>query len=111
MSATVLDLFESARLRDEAMERAEAGASMDWRARALIAVHRVATEQPSFLVDSVWAYIEKPEEPRAIGPIMQRACRNGWITKSGQYEPSAQTTTHSNPRPRYISHLYDRKAA
>lgn len=104
-----LPLWQAA--RDEAIARAHENAPKDWRARALIAVYELAKREPSFIVDRLWDFIEKPREPRAAGGVMLDAARRGWIVRTSEYRNSEQDTTHGNPRVVWNSNLYERRAA
>ena len=95
-----------AELRDEGMARAEAHASFTWKAAALAAIHlvcekRLRTPEPFFTADAVWYYLDKwatpPPEPRALGPMMTRAQRMGWITPTPNFVPTTRPSAHGSP--------------
>lgn len=86
-------------LRDEAMSRVDRAAPADWKELARQAVERVASERDVFTTDHVWLDgLEKPPEPRAMGPIMRRAIRAGLIEKTGRVVPTIFPEGHAGPR-------------
>ena len=78
--------IESSRAqRDEAMERVEANAEMEWKIEAKRALwRRIRTKQP-FTTDDLWDDgLTKPREPRALGPIVATAKRKGYLIDTGR---------------------------
>ena len=93
-------------LRDAAMERVEAAAGDDWNGRALAAVRLVCRTQTTFSTNAVWATgLEKPQEPRAMGPVMMRARIAGYCTPLDHTEPSEAPSQHGQPLRVYQSLL------
>jgi hypothetical protein len=66
------------------MERVAEGA-VDWLARGLAAVSRLARRQRVFSADDVWFALgeDRPKEPRAMGPVLQAAAKAGLIRQAG----------------------------
>jgi len=96
--------------RDEAMARAEASAHDEWKSAALEAVYQAASHNSRFIVDEVWSYMPgstTTHELRAMGPVMRRAARAGWICATQEYVNSARVTAHGNPRRIWQSLLID----
>lgn len=85
--------------RDEGIRRVEAGAEVEWKDTAwniLIGYLRV---HPDFFVDDLWkrTNLPWPQEARAIGPIILRAARSGYIVKTGEYRPSVRSNMSIKP--------------
>ena len=86
----------------EGMERAEAGASPEWKHYATLVITALAREVKEFTSDEVWeglklCGIQAPEEPRAMGPMMRNAAKAGLITKTGYSRVSNQENNHARP--------------
>jgi hypothetical protein len=105
---TVLDAEESATAAAEGIARAEAGATDEWRAEALEAVRRAATQKMFITADDVWAILDKPEEPRALGAILLRAARAGWLERTGRTKTTTQVSGHCHPVSIWKSKLHSR---
>ena len=85
-------------LRDEGMAAAAAGAGPEWIARAEETVRRVARQAEEFTSDDVWdAGLEKPAEPRALGPVMLRLAREAVIVPTGEWRASRYSSRHIAP--------------
>lgn len=99
-------------LRDLAIDRVERHAGERWIDRALEVVRICAVKYPDFTSDDVHRIaadldLPKPPDPRAWGPVMMNARRNGWISKTGHYRESTRPVCHAAPKPVYQSHLVD----
>ncbi len=69
---------EARAARDEAIDRVDRGAGLDWMEDAGAVIRRVASERPEFTSDDVWeAGLAPPHEPRALGAAMVRAIKLG----------------------------------
>lgn len=93
----------SAAARDADMKRVDQAADPEWKDIAYDAVVAAAYEKPyGFIVDDVWKHIppgvEVPREPRAIGPVMRRAQKDGVIIATNELRLSERITAHRNPR-------------
>lgn len=78
---------------EEAIERVDAAAPAAWKDEALDAVRTLARGGGRFTTDDVWdalAYlgVAKPREPRALGPVMRRAEREGTVRWTGTFAES-----------------------
>lgn len=94
---------ESARMaRDRALETVEENASQTWNERALDAVEHCALKYDLFIVDQVWQQLEEGDLPgndnRAMGAVMRRAVKEGFIAPTEMYRPSDRVTSHKVPR-------------
>ena len=95
------DAARSGQARDEAMVRVERNAHEEWKDAALEAVYQAALVNKKFIVDEVWRYMPSDvstHELRAMGAVMQKAVKAGWITGTGEYRSSAKVTTHKGLR-------------
>ena len=69
---------------DKALERVERGANAEWMMWATQIVALVADILPEFTTDDVWDRLDtvpdiQTPEPRAMGPVMTKAVRDGVI--------------------------------
>lgn len=72
----------------EALERVERGTDPAWAEHAEQAIARRALGGAPFTSDDLWfdladGGVEQPREPRALGPIVKRALRDGTIRWEG----------------------------
>jgi hypothetical protein len=92
------DLFDagaSQEARDDAMRRAEENADREWKERAWGYLARFAACCETFKAEDLWkAGLDKPREPRAIGPLFMRAAREGLIEYAGT-ERSVSKARHA----------------
>lgn len=104
----VIDRSAAVQRREDAIERVEAHAAPTFAELALAAIKRVAEARDRFIVDTVWVELDGAagtHDNRAMGPIMLKARKNGWIAPTNEYMPSAQTRCHGNPRRIWLSKL------
>jgi hypothetical protein len=103
MSDDIKDLFDEAlgeSLKQEAIRRVDENAQEEWKAAALAAVYKVAQSHPMITTDTVWQAIPEEvetHEGRAMGAIMVKAAKEGWITKTNQVSESARPACHRRP--------------
>jgi hypothetical protein len=84
--------------RDEGMARAEAGAGSEWMDEALNVVWAVATKRIRFTADDLWlAGLPPHNEHRALGPLMRKAHRLGYIEPTDTFVTSARRSRHAGP--------------
>lgn len=97
-------LFDAGRAaRDDALERVEKGAPMQWKDLAEKVVRLFASKGEPFTSDDLWQYgLPKPREPRALGAIMAKLARRGIIRKTGRYLPCRSATRHVAPVAEWI---------
>lgn len=100
-------LFEAAAATEDALRRVEENADADWKLRALQAIRKVAEQQPYLVVDDTWKFVEAPREKRAMGAMMQRARKEGWIAPTSEYRPSTNIAAHLGPRRLWKSLIYN----
>jgi len=85
-------------LRDEAMARVD---NKEWGKEAEISLHRVMNKLITFTTDDIWQdllirEIPAPRERRAMGPVVNRAIRAGYIENIG-YRQSQRPVRHAGP--------------
>ena len=99
-----VSLFDHAaaqQARDGAISQVEANAGDSWKAGALEAVYACAMAYDEFIVDLVYRFMPghlSTLDGRAMGAVMLRARRNGWIERTGRFELTAQVKSHRQPR-------------
>lgn len=87
----------SKRNRDRAIERVERHAG-DWLGEAYKTARGVAEKFRFFTTDDVWkAGLSKPDEPRALGPVMLSLERDGIIAATDKFKNTAQKTRNAAP--------------
>lgn len=80
--------------------RAESDFLSVWSELAYRTVELLTQRQATLTTDDVWMRIEhlpKPNDPRALGPVMLRAQRNGLLTRSGAFRVSQHKANHKRP--------------
>jgi hypothetical protein len=83
--------------RDEALA-VVGGDDPNWKDRALEACYQVALTNRMFASDDIWRYgLDKPREPRALGPVMMRACKLGYCERTEMTRASSSVTQHAQP--------------
>lgn len=98
-------LFGDARdARDDALNRVDEAADQDWKDRALEAVYQLCQSQPVFTSEDIWELIEKPREPRALGPVMLRAVKLGYCEPGG-FVNCSMVSRHAAPVRQYHSRI------
>lgn len=89
-------------LRDAAIEAVDKAAALYWKEEAIAALRRTCAKFYEFTVDDVQREIVASGamtlEGRAMGPVMLRGVKNGWMEASGKYTKSSQSQCHGNPR-------------
>ena len=84
-------------LRDRAFTRV-ARVDPAWIERAWTLVELLAQTGREFTPDDVWAAgLDRPQEPRALGPVMMRAAKAGLIVPTGRWVQSRQASQHATP--------------
>jgi hypothetical protein len=89
-------------LRDEGIGQAEKNANQTWFNEAMFWVEVVAKYKPEFTTDDVWGWLESDMEPgthdnRAMGAVMRKAQRKGWIEPTDRVRKSTRAVCHSRP--------------
>lgn len=92
-------LATAAAARDDALERVEAAADAAWFDMAWKALVAYLRRHEQFFVDDFWSETELPvpREARALGPLVRRAVRAGYLKKTGGYRPSVRSHMTAKP--------------
>lgn len=109
--APLLDATLARAARDEAIQRVEDGASVDWLSRALEAVRRVAGQRETLTTDDVAGLVPEPPEPKAWGPVMLAAARAGYIERTDRTRESDRVSNHRRPMRVWHSLICNKAAA
>lgn len=85
--------------RDLGMEMVETGADDGWMDRAWDHLVRYLQGNAEFFVDDFWAGsgLDRPAESRALGPLVNRAAREGLMQKSGEFRKSVASNLTEKP--------------
>jgi len=89
------------KLTDEAIQRADDHARATWKEAALDGVRVLSFSKERFTTDDVWEYLESAgrttHEPRAMGAIMRKAVKEGFIRNTGEFVKSRRPECHCRP--------------
>lgn len=101
----LLSYAEAEAARDAGMTTAETSAGEDWHRYAVRFIEDYAARHPLVFVDDLWeAGLERPPQPKALGPAVRAAARAGIIEKTGDYRPSR--SSNLLPKPVWRSLVY-----
>ena len=100
-----LGLFDAAKgeaAKEEAIARVEVNASRAWLDAAWDALLWACRGLAEMTSDDVWdrlwdRNVPAPHEPRALGPVMRRAGREGLLRPTSTFRPSAMPQNHRRP--------------
>lgn len=79
-----------------ALTRVEAHAPADWKNAAEAVLARLAASGEPFTTDDVWAALDQPPEPRALGALIRAAAHAGRIRRVG-WRASSRPECHCRP--------------
>lgn len=102
---------EAGERRDLGMAMAETGADDGWMDRAWGHLVRYLRGNAEFFVDDFWATsgLDRPSESRALGPLVNRAARDGLMRKSGEFRKSV--ASNLTEKPVWASLIYEGPSA
>jgi hypothetical protein len=87
--------------RDIALKHVQSNANLAWLAEAKTAVETLAATQQPFTTDDVWDIVDVTghvtHEPRAMGPVIRSASKQGLIRPTGLYRNSKRVECHARP--------------
>ena len=107
---TQLTLDDARRQRDAALEQVQRNADPAWCDRALEVIRQVCEERADWHSDVLWEFgLDEPAEARALGPVIQRAARLGWCSRTDRVRPSVRS--HLSPKAVWKSNLYAEQVA
>ena len=104
--------------KQDGMNRVETNAGQAWNQEARKGLKQIAKSNEYFTSDPLWDALEdqgipEPENPRAMGPVMLRGQREGWMTKVGvpdetraALEKSRRPQSHMRPCTVYRSLIF-----
>lgn len=81
----------------EGMRRVERHADPEWKHRAYAAGVYLSRNRDEFTADDFWALVEKPREPRALGPVLRRLVKDGHCEATGEIRRSLIPVHHRAP--------------
>jgi hypothetical protein len=95
-------LFDADEAKEEAISRVERSASRAWLDSAWNALYVAIRLRHEVTTDEVWEVLDgwgvaAPAEPRAMGPVMRRAVREGLLVPTSTFVPSAMARNHRRP--------------
>jgi hypothetical protein len=95
---------------DDALDRVERNADEQWLVAADYAVAKVALRKAQLTADDVWEVLDGMDvathEKRALGPVMDRAAKDGIIANTGTYIKSRRASRHKGPVAVWKSRIY-----
>lgn len=84
--------------KEAAIAKAWEGAPEEWRHLAVEAIREVALNHAELTSDDVWATgLPSPPEPRAMGPALRVAAKEGYIKPLPRYRESGRRVCHNRP--------------
>lgn len=92
-----MNLFDAEQARDQAIQQVEDNADTDWMRQALAAVKWCAHYHGLFTTDEVWTMLPEVREPRALGAVMRKAQKAGWIRPTDRVRNSSRVECHARP--------------
>lgn len=102
----LLTYAEAEARRDDGMTRAAESSGEGWHRYAVAFIEEYARGHDRVFVDDLWeSGLERPAQPKALGPAMLAASRAGIIAKTGEYRPSV--SSNLLPKPVWRSLVYD----
>jgi hypothetical protein len=90
-------------LRDAAIDRVEENANEQWHTEAMEGVRWLAQQSTLFTTDDVWEHLAtvvpeaKTHDNRAMGAVMRKAQKLGWISATDRYWQSKRPMAHARP--------------
>ena len=81
---------------EAALDRVDAAAPPDWKNTASAVLARLAGTGEPFTADDIWAAVDHPPEPRALGALIRSAAQAGRIRRVG-WRTSARPECHCRP--------------
>lgn len=110
------DLLKVIEVREKAIKKADVNANNEWKDAMASVVYYVATVMREFTSDDVRQETARrmkadPDFPEthnlsALGPVMRRAEKSGWIVGTMNFTPARVVTRHSAPIKIWRSLIY-----
>lgn len=83
--------------RDDALLAVETGSPLSWLIQARRVIRELAATGEPFTSDDVWARLDHPPEPRALGAAIRTLAIQGEIRTTGRTRPSTRPECHARP--------------
>lgn len=94
----------------QSVDKSKFTPSDEWYVKAYKCVIKIAKKYRLFTADDIWsAGLEKPREPRVLGPVLRKISKEGLIRKSTIYKESRRNTRHGAPIVIWISKIKQKK--
>lgn len=85
-------------LTDEAIARVDANADAAWKEQAYATGARLSRTMHTLTSDDIWLELDgQTHEPRAMGPVMRRLARDGYIRSTNGFVKSRSPKGHGHP--------------
>tara|TARA_R100001594_G_scaffold833_1_gene3416 strand:+ start:2562 stop:2933 length:372 start_codon:yes stop_codon:yes gene_type:complete len=98
MEQTTLDLFAPKQLKERAMERVDQNANEDFRRVAMKSICSYAIKNKTLTANDIWDCLDllgiSTHDNRALGPMFQKAAKEGWIEKTNMTTQSNRSSRH-----------------
>ena len=93
---------EAVLAKEEAIALSASGMDPEWAKDAMTAVKNLAMREDEFTTDKVWEELETfstadTPEPRALGAIMVKARKLGYVLPTNTYANSSRVSCHNRP--------------
>lgn len=98
-----LTMEEAIAAGERAMQLVDEAAEVAWKAMAEDVIRWLDTGAcfiAEDIVEAVTARGYATSNNKAIGPVVQRCARSGWIAKTGRMRPAR--TSHGSPKPEWV---------
>jgi hypothetical protein len=88
--------------KEEAIALVASGMNPEWCDDALIAIKNLALREDEFTTDKVWEELgtfstAATPEPRAMGAVMVKARKLGYVVPTNTYLNSSRVSCHNRP--------------
>ena len=90
----------------EALDQVEQNCNDEWFDNALKIVRELCETGEELTTDDVWLRIKSIREPRAMGAVMTKAAKYGWIESTDRVVKSKRPACHRRPIAIWRSCLY-----
>ena len=92
---------------NNAIQRADENANINWKTMALAVIRDVARTKPFLTADDIREVLDTKDvcthDTSALGGVIRQAVKAGYITGTGEYKKSERPATHRRPLPLWQS--------
>jgi hypothetical protein len=100
-SATIIGQNAQQMSLEDALAEVEENADKKWKNAALAQIRYLCVSRDEFTADDVWDRLDMlpvaTKEPRALGAIMRRAVKEGWMRSTEKFVKSRRVESHRRP--------------